>query len=404
MIAGRPVTLQNVLAAHFRANPRYELVLFDRLPPDQQAALIDLRSDSDFYGILRPRAANGLAVKSVCRDAALLYLTLQEAGALPGYVTANPDSDTNQSIAELVLDGVLEIARSSDDDFVSGSEAYPILYADRSPGQITGSLAQLSVNALRYAQALEIEDAGKLSARLYFYNRTPASPHWLQLLRDENAALDWMGLTPSGPLSRKLRRVWTELPAADPPDGWRVWHRRKDTTSRRVQTSYKLYVSPLAKAMPDAFDKTVEVLSSSAAVRFKIGRDVYGVLRPDKLVAYFPTFDTVAEAAGNLRALLPDCPAHGVPFTAELAGGGLLSWGMDPPRSQRILAWQEFESWRLWLTNRLATSLVAARAATNSAIEPWRFAMERLELQGVDTATWTPSPAIWNAGAGDIRP
>jgi hypothetical protein len=383
-----------VSAARFRANPRYELVLFDRLPSDQQAVLTDLRADPDFYGILRPRDSSGLAIKSVCRDTALLYLTLQEPGALPGYVAANRSPDTNQSIAEMVLDGVLEIMRSVDGAFVSGAEAYSLLYTDRQLDCAVGKLARLSTDALRYGQALEIEDAGKLSARLYFYNRDPASPRWLRDLPNEDAVLEWMGLTVGSPLWRRLRLTWSEVPASERSEGWRVWHRR-NSQSRSAQTYFKLYVSPLAKTIPEAFARTLEMLSASHALRFKIGRDVYGLLRPDKLVAYFPTFEAVAEASESLRAVLHDCPAHGVPFTAELTDDGMLSWGMDPPRDQHLLGWQEFESWRLWLTNRLATSLIAARAAKTGPIEPWRFAMERIALEGINTATWTPSLAIW---------
>lgn len=402
MITSRSVALRNLLAENFRANPLYELVLFDRLPPSEQAMLIDLRSDQDFYGILRPRVANGLAIKSVCRNAALLYLTLREPGALPSYLTNNPVPDTNQSIAELVLDGVLEVKQVSDGTFVSGSEAYPVLYADRLPDKTRGTLSELSINALRYAQAFETEDAGRLSARLYFYNRTAASPRWLRQLPNEDSVLDWLGLSEGGPLRRRLRATWSELAASEISDGWRVWRRRNYSLSLSEQPDYKLYVSPLVSTMPEAFGKTIEVLGSSAAVRFKIGRDVYGLLRPDKFVAYFPTYETVAEAATSLRTILGDCSPHGVPFTADLTGDGLLSWGMDPPRSQRLLGWQPFESWRLWITNRLATSLIAARAATNRAIEPWRFAMERLELQGVDTGSWIPSRSIWNAaGQGE---
>src|SRR5262249_12793704 len=80
------VALQDILDADFRGNPSYELVLFDRLPSDQREALKDLTNDPDFYGVLLPREGTGHAIKSVCRDTALLYLTLTEPGPLPSYV------------------------------------------------------------------------------------------------------------------------------------------------------------------------------------------------------------------------------------------------------------------------------------------------------------------------------
>jgi hypothetical protein len=84
-----------------------------------------------------------------------------------------------------------------------------------------------------------------------------------------------------------------------------------------------------------------------------------------------------------------------VPFSCELGDrDGLLSWGVDPPRSEHTLEWQERESWRLWLTNRLALALVGARL-DGGALEPWRYALARVELEGVDTATWAPLGDLW---------
>jgi hypothetical protein len=68
----------------------------------------------------------------------------------------------------------------------------------------------------------------------------------------------------------------------------------------------------------------------------------------------------------------------------------LLSWGIDPPRQKGALSWQERESWRLWITNRLATAILAAKKTQSDGLEPWRFALERLRLENVDTETWTP--------------
>jgi len=174
---------------------------------------------------------------------------------------------------------------------------------------------------------------------------------------------------------------------------WQSRHQQRGLA--RPKITYKLYVSPLCEFLPEAFGATVDVLTHAQTTRFKVGLDVYGLLRPDKIVAYFGTFEEVQDAADRLQGKLAGCPAHGVPFSAAIAGDGLLSWGMDPPRDQLTLAWQERESWRLWLTNRLAVALLAAKAARSNTIEPWQFAMERLELEGVNTSSWTPVQTIW---------
>jgi hypothetical protein len=117
------------------------------------------------------------------------------------------------------------------------------------------------------------------------------------------------------------------------------------------------------------------------------------LLRPDKLVAYYPSFERLAAAADAVAGRLAGTPAQGVPFTAEIAGGGLLSWGVDPPPEG---SWSGGESWRLWLTHRLATALLAGKQATG--VEPWRFALERLRLEGVDTDSWTPGARLFREG------
>ena len=83
-------------------------------------------------------------------------------------------------------------------------------------------------------------------------------------------------------------------------------------------------------------------------------------------------------------------PVQGVPFTAEIGGEGLLSWGVDPAQERHRLAWEGPVSWRLFVTSRLARALLHARHESGPGLEPWRFALERLRLEGVDISTWTP--------------
>jgi hypothetical protein len=69
---------------------------------------------------------------------------------------------------------------------------------------------------------------------------------------------------------------------------------------------------------------------------------------------------------------------------------------MDPPAEPGTPLWQERASWRLWVTNRLATALLSAKTSALQTMEPWQFALERLRLEGVDIASWTPVQMIWN--------
>src|SRR5437879_4274684 len=99
--ADQPLKLRSVLDGTFRANPDYELVPFGGLPIEQQELFSALKGDPDFFGILRPRDDSQLALKSACKDTALLFVALQDAGKLPSFVTAAPGPNTNQDVVEL---------------------------------------------------------------------------------------------------------------------------------------------------------------------------------------------------------------------------------------------------------------------------------------------------------------
>src|SRR5207248_2006408 len=95
-------------------------------------------------------------------------------------------------------------------------------------------------------------------------------------------------------------------------------------------------------------------------------------------------------------------PAHGVPFTAQIDAKGLLSWGMDPPHSEHLLPWQG-PSWRYWITDRLAGALISANRTNAREVKPWQFALERLQLEGIDTTTWLPSASLWEQAKPEDR-
>jgi len=151
----------------------------------------------------------------------------------------------------------------------------------------------------------------------------------------------------------------------------------------------------------------LEALTAARATQFKVGADASGLLRPDKIVAYFPSYERLAAAADAVLARLDGAPAQGVPFTAEIGGGGLLSWGVDPPDDVRSVLGGSRESWRVWVAHRLAWALLTARNTAidpqEHSLEPWRFALERVRLEGIDTATWTPSAALWKEDRKEDR-
>lgn len=384
--------LKEILDREFRANPGYRLVAYERLAPAEQERLQPLGADGDFYGVL---LSDGPA-KAIDPETALLLFTLQNPGPIPGYVRQRFGGAANQAVAQLVLDDILQVADGG--LFVSGAAAHAVVFGAaagaESGASAAGShpLARLAANALRYAERLPPMPHGQLALRLYMYNTMPLSLRWTARLPDEAAVVAWLGI------DARLERAWQRQRSA-PGGGWLSWQRRGLTPQ---PLPYKLYVSPRPADLPGAFAPVVDVLARHGVPSFKVGRDLHGILRPDKLVCYLPDFAALAAVAQALQEALAGCAAQGVPFTAPIDSAGLLSWGMDPPAAAQVFAGSSRESWRFWIAERLAAALQTA-AAGGGSVPPWRYALDRLRLEGLDTERWIPGQKMW-ARWGSDRP
>ena len=377
-----------MIDAIVRANPSYDLLLLDSLSSAERQFVGDTDQRVEVYGYLRPHVGSGLQWRSVSPDVALLLLTLATPGRVPAYLRARLGGTTSVTVQRLVLDGVLEIER--DGKFVSGSRSIDTTNSDR---REAGKISQQSVAALQYAQTLEGLAVEELAMRLYCYGRRPLSPSWQSRLANDDAIEEFLGLNPNGAVRNVLNAEWTEARTGG-IRFWRMWVPRdiKDDTDAAV---YKLYVSPGCDALPAALQATAETLSGVRGVLgFKVGRDLSGLSRPDKLVAYFSRMDTLQLTAAHLRRVLQGSSPHGVPFTAEITRDGLLSWGIDPPEAQRMLEGGSEGSWRVWIVNRLADYLIAAQGQSVGE-NCWQFALNRLRLEGLDTDTWVPTSRLW---------
>lgn len=388
--------LVDLRQVRLRANPAYELVLFDRLSEAEQQALRGLGDDPDCYGVLRPREDSGSSLKSVSRDTALLLLSLQQAGFLPRYAARSLGEDGLSSIAKMILDGILEIEANG--EMISGPRACALVCGTTAAPEKERPLAAMSRRAVEYAAALELSDPLALSARLYAYNCIPASPRWRTLLPSDAATAEYLGLV-DGPPARVLSGEWRALPESPVWISWRTRSSSKweKNYGSEAATTYKLYVSPACDRLRDVVQAIADAVVHSNAMQWKVGKGHCGLLRPDKMVIYFRQFADLREVALKIMNCLEGCAPHGVPFTAELAGAGLLSWGIDPPDEAHVLPWLEGESWRGKVCNRLALALVQAGNEPDSSSAA-RFAIQRLRLEGIDTNTWTPTPGMaWDS-------
>jgi hypothetical protein len=386
-LTSQDTQIRNILGARFRANPEFQLIPFERLPAEQREQWKELPRDPTFYGVLLPREGSAWRMKSVCRDTALLFFTLQSAGVLPGFAFQAGSDTANQMIAQLVLDGILEVETNG--EFSTGPAAASRIFPDTKADASLHPLASLSVDAILYGASLDSLDAGQIAARLYFYNRIPLTVRWRKLYATKEAVLAHLGVK-DNPL---LWRDWMELPMDPANNAWISWRRRSQWSVPVESQTYKLYLSPQPEHLPETFHVFVSSISEAGSLNYKVGADAGSLLRPDKLVAYFHSKEDLEEAAARLESQLAGCPAQGVPFTAPFGDSQIVSWGIDPPAEE----WEQRESWRLWVTKRIAVHLKAGSAA-RPAVDPVKFALERMRLEAVDTATWTPAPGIWRSG------
>lgn len=374
--------------ARLRSNPRFRLVAYDALATHERDAFRSLSEDSDFFGILVPPEGSVLPVKSVSRDAALLFLALQEPAHLPHLLGNLFGSHAPERLRSLILDGVFEIEQSG--QFVSGAAALS-QFGNRERVAPTTRLSRLCADAIDYAAALELVSVGELAVRLYLFNAAPGRPEVHRRFASDEGLLAF--LFEGNDVARLLRSRWRSEPV---DDAWIAWR----SAAADGALPYKLYVSPALEHLPGVFAASVQAFAKVSCTRFKLGRRAFGVLRPDKLVAYFPSLDALQRAADLILTSAPGAVPHGVPFTAPIDPDGLLSWAMDPPRFEQVLASQENQSWRQWLTGRIA---VCVSAAKEGGADVHSFLRSRIELDGIDPVTWNPNLAIWRGPVGTER-
>lgn len=242
-----------------------------------------------------------------------------------------------------------------------------------------GRLARLSLAGLRLAAASDIAEPAGLARWLYRFGIAPRGSPLERNLGPDDDPMAVLGLATGG----AARRVLAEHYEATSFPGWFSFARSESSTS--MTPTCKLYVSPRVDALGDAFPEIVAAFERAHVRSFKVGRGIYGLLRPDKIVAYFDDVRRLTDVAHAIEGRLQGCPVQGVPFTAEVAGDGLVSAGVDPPFVH------ELSSWRAWVTTTLAAALVEAKALRSC--DAVGAALAAIKRAGVDPETWSPTVA-----------
>ena len=240
---------------------------------------------------------------------------------------------------------------------------------------MSGRIAQLSLSALRMAAVHRRPEPGELARFLYRFGTVPRSPAIERDFGPDDDPMTVLSLTSGGQARRTLDTVFN----ATCFDGWYSFSRIPAEAGLR--SVCKLYVSPRPEALADAFPRIARAFAESGVRSFKVGRGIEGLLRPDKIVAYFEDHAHRADVAEALVRALPGCPAQCVPFTSEVGGDGIVSAGVDPPAGNAPT------SWRAWVTEKLASALSASPAM--NVEDRVGAALAGIRADGVDPCSWS---------------
>ena len=238
-------------------------------------------------------------------------------------------------------------------------------------------IEHLSLAALRMAASGSSDDPALVASWLYRFGTLPRGPSVDRDFGPDDDPLGVLGMTSGSATRRRLEGLYE----ASSFPGWYSFARAN--AGAPFTPACKLYVSPTPDALADAFPRIADVFARHEVQSFKVGRRIEGLLRPDKIIAYFGDRAHLDGTAAALERELWGCPVQGVPFTAEAGGNGLLSSGVDPPPGPVA------DSWRAWVTKKLAAALIARRASPRD--DRVSAALAGIRLAGVDPERWLPT-------------
>lgn len=370
----------------YQASSDFQLLPLSEEVIQTTHALQSLNGAGHYEWLLQPVKGDAKTSKLVCNNTAELLRHLKTPQKLPKSIierlTSLPDYGV-QLLSELILDGILVL--NDQNSALSINSAYQFFSNQSIDSKNLNYLSKLSYAATRYGQYLLIKNPKHLAAQLYFYNRFPLTSFWRKKLPDTDAVRRYLRIDQEN--AALLDRSWyTRSTMVD--TSWISWAHKQPLRREIKAYPYKLYISSTLEDLPETFSIVLDVFSQTGVSHFKIGKNLESLARPDKMVSYFQTFEDLHYTATQLMERLDHIGVHGVPFTAELFGNGLLSWGIDPVEKFELKGHRE--SWRGWLTNTLAKSILLAREEKDLEVKPWEFAINRLRLAGVDIQTWAP--------------
>ena len=164
----------------------------------------------------------------------------------------------------------------------------------------------------------------------------------------------------------------------------RHWHSWTATDADPATLVHKVYVSPVVRDVATTLGVILTHAPLLGVPAWKVGADLAGLHRPDKIVLYLASPERADRVAAALALTLRDTAAQGVPFTGQVGATGIVSRGRDVAGT----------SWRADVCRAVAESLCAARVTLGPearAADVADEALARLVSHGLDVETWHPA-------------
>lgn len=162
---------------------------------------------------------------------------------------------------------------------------------------------------------------------------------------------------------------------------WQSWTRADADPAHLV---HKVYVSPLVGDLAATLRVVLSEAPQLGVPAWKVGADLAGLHRPDKIVLYLTDAAEADHVAAALARSLGGARPQGVPFTGQVGPTALVSRGRDVAGT----------SWRAQVCRRVAEAVAASRATLGhkaTAVEVSDHALTLVALGGLDVDTWHPT-------------
>ena len=375
----------------------YKLVEWNRLSGYQKGLLSGLHDEAEIYGVFEPVSVSAeLTFKVAYREVAMIFMHLQQFDKLPHYFIVSGTQSSNEVLARLLLDNIIEIEWKG--NYVSGPLALPAIYGETifEEDKIPDHLSELSLKAIYYAWRLDETDFRSVSYKLYTFNTIPWDISEKLAFNNKHSVKEFLFSATDTTFRQVMEKQWNAFGDHD-TNYWLSWDRSFTAKPIRSNSkySYKLYISPLVNDLPEIFKRFIPVISASDAFHFKAGATIEGILRPDKLVAYFYTSEALMDTTAILQKELSGFQAHGVPFSAQSDANGLLSHGADPP-STDVLHSIEGGSWRTKIADQLALAILQAKKQQLNWQQTIGFIRAMLLTAGIDSNHWMETRPVNN--------